>query len=480
LLHLLLLARVRAVAARPAYLAAIFTFVLVMYGTFLTRSGVLSDFSTHSFTDEGVGGLLASFVMITAVVSLGLLALRWPNLPDGELYPAVKSREFCLAATAVVFAAIGVIILVGMSTPLITMLIGSPHSVSTSFYNTTTLPLAAVMAMFLVVGPLINWGECKTRLLKCYWWLVVVGFAAAISALWVGIHHPLALATVGLSVAAITASLLAIRNRVLHWPAGLTHVGVAVALIGILVSSIASQSVFTSFEQGESQQVLGSKITYLGNRLEPTGQGFYQSFRLEGVANAVLEPFTKLNKEGRPAAREPGIYRGLAADIYLAPLIQQASNPIKEFTLRKGEQTQEQTLTVKLLRFGMAGNDPSGDIRVYALLEIAKDGNVQEARPELISRNGQIVPVPFKVFDHYEILLNAVSLKEGTVGLGLNDLSAPPQPQRVDVEVSRKPLINLVWLGTIFMTIGTFWSGVIRSRSNTVEIENIKQPTAAR
>ncbi|WP_094605736.1 hypothetical protein SPSIL_006260 [Sporomusa silvacetica DSM 10669] len=464
LVHLLLLARVRLAAVRPASFAALFTFVLVMYGTFLTRSGILSDFSTHSFSDEGVGGILASFVLITAVSALGILIIRWPTLPEGELYPAVKSREFFLAATAIIFAALGVIVLVGMSTPLVAMLLGNPQNVSTAFYNTTTLPLAAGLALLLAVGSLVGWGEDRTRLFARYWWIVVVAIVSIIIAVAGGICQPVALMTIGLSVAIIAASIVAVRAKKIRRGAGLTHVGVALTLIGILFSSLANQAVYVSFQQGESKQVLGTDFSYLGMRPDTEEQGFYQSFKLTGEANTVLEPYTKLNKEGRPAAREPGIYRMLSADIYLAPTMQQTESPHKEMTLGKGEQKQEDALTVKLIRYGMSGSGASGDVRVYTLLEATQDGKAEEAKPELISRNGQMIPVPFKVFGHYELIVTAINMGDGTVTVGIKDLAAPPEQSRLDVEISRKPLINLVWLGTFLIMIGTISAGVSRRK----------------
>lgn len=467
LLHLLLLARVRPAAVKPASLAAIFTFVLVMYGTFLTRSGVLSDFSTHSFTDEGVGGLLASFVMITAVVALSILIVRWPRLPEGELYPAVKSREFFLAAAAILFAALGVIVLVGMSTPLITMLLGNPQNVSTVFYNTTTLPLAAALVILMSIGSLVGWGKDTTRLMTRYWWLAALAFGfmgvAAIS----GIHQLFALVAAGGAAAATAGSLLALKVKRISMSGAVAHAGTAIALIGILFSSLNSQSVYTSFQTGESQQVLGTKFTYLGTRTE--AGGIYQTFQLEGYPNTVLEPYTKLNKDGRPAVHEPGIYRGIAADLYVAPSMQQEEKPIKEITLRKGEEKQEDSLSIKLIRYGMGGSGASGDIRVYVLLEVSQNGSVAEAKPELISRNGQMLPLPFKVFDRYELMVTAVNLGAETISIGVKDLAAPSELPRIDVEITQKPLINLVWLGTVLVTAGVIWAGVGYRKKHTAE-----------
>jgi cytochrome c-type biogenesis protein CcmF len=297
-----------------------------------------------------------------------------------------------------------------------------------------------------------------------YWWIAGLAIVSMVLAVAGGIRQPLACATIGLSAAIIAASILAVRVKRISRGAGLAHVGVAITLIGILFSSLASQAVYVSFQQGERQQVLGTNFTYLGTRLAAEGHGFYQSFSLAGEANTVLESFTKLNKEGHPAAREPGIYRMLSADIYLAPAMQQEESLHKEMTLLKGEQKQEEAVAVKLIRYGMGGSGASGDVRVYALLEVTHDGNAEEAKPELISRNGQMIPVPFKVFGHYELIVTAINMGDGTVTVGIKDLAAPPEQARIDVEISRKPLINLVWLGTVLITIGTISAGISRRK----------------
>lgn len=473
LLHLLLLARVRIAAVRTAYFAAIFTFVLVMYGTFLTRSGILSDFSTHSFADEGVGGLLACFVMLTAAMALGLLIVRWPRLPQGELYPEVKSREFHLAAAAIIFTAIGAIVLVGMSTPLITMLLGNPQNVGIEFYSTSTLPLAAVLATLLITGQLAGWGGKRDGLLKRYWWLVLAGHIAGIAVFWAGIRQPLAIVTASLALTALIAAVTVVRRKLLPWPAGLVHAGAAITLIGILFSSVADQSVFVNFTKGESRQVLGAELTYLGDRPAEDGAGFYQSFALRQPAR-VIEAFTKLDREGRHAAHEPGIYRGMTADLYLAPVAQHGGSQEKEIIIGKGQQVQAEGLAVRLHRIGMARGEAGGDIRVYALLEVMKDGRLEEVRPELVSREGKMNSVPFTAFGHYQVALTSVNPGDGTAGIRISDLTAPPEQERVDVEVSRKPFINFMWLGTLMMTGGIIWAGAVRAKA----LHGVAQPQA--
>lgn len=464
LLHMLLLARVGRAAVKYVYLTAILNFALVLYGTYLTRSGVLNDFSTHSFNDEGVGGLLASFVLITAVSGLAVLIWRWSRLPVGPLYPAIKSREFCLLAAAILLTTVGVMVFIGMSTPLITMFLGNPRSVAMSFYNVTSLPLVTAMVLLLAGGSSLTWGENPDRSCRKHYWLLAIVLAVVASTLAFGMQNFFAVVTVGLAAAAIAASGLAIHNRVLSWSAGLTHVGVAVALIGIMFSSLSSQSVSASFEAGVRREVLGIGITYLGKQKDVDGKGFYHQFKMDDPEGAMLRPHTKENEAGGPSVREPGIYRGLTADIYLAPVINREQRP--ELKLRKGEQGEAEGLDVKFVRFIMDGdNGPGKDIKAYALLEVSKDGIVQQVKPGMTPRNGQMLSLPDTAFNRYEISLISIDMKEGVARIALRDLTPLLIPEKVEAEVSRKPLMNLVWLGTIILTLATGWAAIGRSRS---------------
>jgi len=392
LLHLLLLARVRDVAAKYAYLSAIINFVLVLYGTYLTRSGVLNNFSTHSFGDEGVGGILGNVLFITAVGGLAVLVRCWPKLPTGNLFLHFKSREFCLCITAILLAGISILIFAGMSTPLITSFAGNPASLGQSFYNTACLPLVAAMVLLLSQGSLLRWSENPGYFIRKYWWLLLIAIAAIIPALTLGIRSPFALFTAGAALAAIVSTVIAVHTKVLSYPAGLTHIGFSVALIGIVFSSMATHSVVTSFEPDVRQEIFGKGITYLGKQTDTYGNGFYYQFILDDPPGTQLLPHTKQHQDGSPAVYEPGIYRGLTSDIYLAPVVSESNEELNE------------------------------------------------------------------------IALTSIAIKDGLAGITVRTLASLSKPQKLDAEISRKPLMSLVWLGTILVTIGTAWAALQRSR----------------
>jgi cytochrome c-type biogenesis protein CcmF len=463
--HLLLVTRIRLAAVKGSYVAVIFTFILVLYGTFLTRSGILSDFSTHSFADEGVGTILAVFLMLTIGVALPLLIMRWPSLPQGETYTRVNSKEFILAAAALTLSLLGFLVLVGMSAPLLTMMLGNPQSVSTAFYNTTSLPLAVMLMLLLTVGPALSRGGNEASLVKKYWWLIVVACAGVFVGIGYGLRQPMLLITITLAFTAVVMSIPAIvGGKSFNRPGAVAHLGLGLMIMGIVISSAASQSITANFVLGESQEVFGSQITYKGKYTLDADKGLYQNFQVDGLEKYSLQPYTKLNKEGNPAAREPGIHRGMAADIYLAPIITEERQVAKEVMLKKGDQKLVEGLVVKFVDVSMAGQENNQNIRIQATLEVTKDGNMQEIRPEMIYRNGQTKVAPVKVFDTYEIGLNAVNPAEKAVSLGVRNLAGIISLEQIDVEITHKPLINLVWLGAILITIGTSWAGIRRMR----------------
>src|SRR5215217_1698749 len=84
-----------------ATIMTLMSFVLVLYASFLTRSGILGDTSVHSFTDAGMFWHLAIDVIIFLIVSVVLLVVRWKDLPSTQKDEDTYSREFWMFVGAV-------------------------------------------------------------------------------------------------------------------------------------------------------------------------------------------------------------------------------------------------------------------------------------------------------------------------------------------------------------------------------------------
>ena len=451
LVHCLFLARTCPEGVKFAYFASVLSFISVFYGTFLTRSGILSDFSTHSFADEGIGGLLAGIVLIVTLGAFLLLILRWPSLPQGEFFARAKSRDLMLAAASLILFTMAVFVFVGMSTPPFTMLFGNPQSVSIAFYNTMFLPLTAVLVLVLAMNPVCMTGE-NVNFLRQYWWLLATAIGAAGLTFAFDLKQPFIILAISFSCTAILSSIVSGCKKQLSQSAVLAHVGVAVMAIGIIVSSAADQTVSVTFEKQQTQQVFGRSITYLGAETTQSGEGIYQNFTAESQGQSIhIRPYTKLNKAANPSAREPGIYHSLTADLYVAPTMNHVDTPVQEISLTKGEEINLDGLKISFIKFAMDGIGNEA-VRVQALIQVSKDGVSEKITPYLEYRNGKMTGATMKAFGQYDFTLNSVNIDKPAAIMGYKNLTGD-EKNVISVEISRKPLIILVWIGAALITI---------------------------
>ena len=86
LLHLINLAKKKSAVLPMAHIAAVFTYSLVIYGTFLTRSGILGDFSVHSFAGSNIGLIISVVNAIILLGGLGIIFFKAKEFPQGKMY----------------------------------------------------------------------------------------------------------------------------------------------------------------------------------------------------------------------------------------------------------------------------------------------------------------------------------------------------------------------------------------------------------
>src|SRR5262249_13472409 len=117
LLHGLLVQRATGSLRRTNFFLAVTSYVLLLYASFLTRSGVLADFSVHSFVNLGLNGFLLSFLLVTAVVGYGTLLFRIRDIPGPREALGNFSRESMMWLGQLVFMLMCGLTAVGMSAP---------------------------------------------------------------------------------------------------------------------------------------------------------------------------------------------------------------------------------------------------------------------------------------------------------------------------------------------------------------------------
>ena len=163
-LHSVMIQEKRGLLKHWNMILVILTYALVIFGTFLTRSGVLS--SVHAFANSPIGPFFMAFVSTTFIVSIGLVIWRWPSLQSETEMKSMLSREALFLLNNLLFMSILVVCFWGVIFPLISELFtGQKVTVGPPFYQNATGPLFAALLFLMGVAPLSAWGHSTIQTL---------------------------------------------------------------------------------------------------------------------------------------------------------------------------------------------------------------------------------------------------------------------------------------------------------------------------
>jgi cytochrome c-type biogenesis protein CcmF len=160
-------------ALKASVILVITVFILILYSTFLTRSGVLGDASVHSFTDLGLSGQLLIYLFFFLLAALVLTIIRWREIPSSDKEAATYSREFWIFIGATVLCLMGFQVLVPTSIPVWNRLVeffgGSsnlaPPADQVVFYSKFQLWFAVVVGLLSAVGQFFWWKKIERKVL---------------------------------------------------------------------------------------------------------------------------------------------------------------------------------------------------------------------------------------------------------------------------------------------------------------------------
>lgn len=170
----------------------VLTYALVIFGTFLTRSGVLS--SVHSFAQSAIGPLFFAFIGITLIASVSLLIQRWEALKGENRLSSLLSRESLFLLNNFLFISITVVCFWGVIYPLISELVtGTKVTVGPPFYERATAPLWIGLLILMGVAPLSAYGRSSAKTLgRSIWKPAVVSFVVPVALIVRGLENPAA------------------------------------------------------------------------------------------------------------------------------------------------------------------------------------------------------------------------------------------------------------------------------------------------
>ncbi len=183
-LHSVMIQEKRGLFKRWNMVLILITYSLVIYGTFLTRSGVLN--SVHAFAESSIGPLFFGFIAIMFLTSLGLLLYRWSSLQSEKKneMTSLLSRETFFLVNNLLFMGILGAVFFGVNYPLVSEIVtGQKVTFGPAWYESVTGPMWGGLLLLMGIAPLSAWGRSTIKTLgKAIWKpglisLAVIGIA---------------------------------------------------------------------------------------------------------------------------------------------------------------------------------------------------------------------------------------------------------------------------------------------------------------
>ncbi len=498
--HLMLIQRKGGIGHKSALFLSILAYILVVYSTFLTRSGILGDASVHAFVDLGLYNQLLIWITVMGILGFGLFVLRYRELPSAQQEAHLLSREFLVFSGAVLLTVIATVVILGTSSPIFGKLFyNNPATVPVDFYNDWTLPLTIGILLLAGLGQLFWW--TKTSLNQVNKILVWPVLLSCLSTVLVLVLTPFAADTVGegtqfwqrhgygiqlmlllfASFFALYGNLIVLvrvgRNNLKLAGGALAHIGLGVMVIGIIASSGFSRVISDApsgsdrdnfvVEQGRPVSVAGYQVSYLGTEPGERGHTRFLLDVIDPKGNAFqLRPVAYESNTGQ-WIQHPDLKAYFEKDIFVAVTPRQMldnQGSRNEFSLSRGQSTMiadgqyQLTFTGFETRIDLGSMLPveeleQTEIAVGAVLQVANMSTrlIEEIMPiYLIRRDRSVVPLVAEA-GGIGFYFTGMNVDTGEISLTLDGASTA---DFVVVQAQEKPAISLVWIGIILLSGG--------------------------
>jgi cytochrome c-type biogenesis protein CcmF len=405
LTHGMLLQRGRGRFRRLNLVLAIAAFLLVVYATFLTRSGVLADFSVHSFVDLGITGMLVFNMGFFLLASIGLLAFRWREIPAEVGDEPFVSRTIFFVVGILLMILIGLVVLFGTSAPLISRLWGAPAQVGPDFYNRMGFWLAVVFALFLGGTPFLGWSRTRKGAGRIFAITLAVTAVLVAAAVAFGLRGVPATVYIAAAVFCIVANLWATvdygkngRWRLSGGP--IAHIGLGLLLLAFLTTGWFDRQHKVRLAEGNPTEVLGYTLTFRGVE-KPTPQArdaMVVEVTTPRGRDFVLKPRMWVNQKTNQLIANPDIKAFFTKDLYLAPVEFEPGQDAPasgRMVLAKDQPVSFRDWTLTFRGFDLSRqNAVPGALTVGVVVKLERPGTEPvELEPSMVSTDEGVQPV---------------------------------------------------------------------------------------
>ena len=475
--HTILSQRRRGTFVRTNFVLGMLPFLLVLYSTFLTRSGVLADTSVHSFVEPGMWAyiVLLGVIIVFTFLGFGLFFRRMKDMPKVKVEHSIVSREIALFLGASALIICSVFILAGTSAPLITGFFQEkPSAVDISFYHTTTLPLAVVIALLSGIGQLLWWKQSgKNSLRRNLLWPAIAAAVLTLLLYSIGMKESsaiiLSFAAAFMLFANSDVAYRIFKGNPILAGGSIAHIGVAFFFFGIIAGSFYSEQQTVSLEQGQPVETLGWTLKYVGSHpIDEKRYGFKVEVEKDGK-KWLLTPVMYYSEYSKGIMRNPDIANFLTQDFYLSPVSLDAPEEgnSKNVTLTKGRAEQVSDYRITFVDFDFSNIEKGkmlegGEFTIGAKLLVEKYGKKATILPKMKNTAGSITYEPAN-FEDLRVTIahvqpdrenSANSTVEVKIAIGEVNSQRNNNVETLVVEASIKPFINIVWFGTFTILVG--------------------------
>jgi cytochrome c-type biogenesis protein CcmF len=344
-LHSVMMTEKRGMLKKWNMALIILTYSLSLFGTFITRTGVIS--SVHAFSKSALGPAFFAFIGITFLGSVTILYFRWDTLKSEHSLESFLSREAAFVLQNMLFLAITFAVFWGTVFPLISELVtGTKITVGPPYFQRVTGPLFFVLVLLMGVAPLLAWRKQAARSLGRALWIPFV-VSLILAGIWGWLHrmHPVSIFGLWMATFAISAILTEfyrgvqarhasrgedvftalinlIRRNHRRYGGYIIHLSVVLIALGFIGDAFFKQETQGTVSQGEVLSVGSYQLQYKELLGYPGSDG-----------RDVVEAVTSLSKDGK-VIRElnprrdyfvvqeqpvsvPGVYSTPGADVYV-------------------------------------------------------------------------------------------------------------------------------------------------------------------
>jgi cytochrome c-type biogenesis protein CcmF len=501
--HVMIIYKSRQHSLLSAYLFVIATFILILYSTFLTRSGILGDTSVHAFTDLGMSAQLVIYMAFFIVFPVVLLIVNRKRIAVPQPDEHISSREFWMFIGVLVLLIGSLQITFTTSTPVINKLFGTkiaPPIDAIEHYNRWQVPVAIIICLLLGLGQFFKFKQ--TNMAEMRKKLVFSAVGAVLLTLAAGLilkqYPPQYYALLFASLFAVLANLdymFRVKKGVLaRNGSSIAHIGVALILMGALISNSKKEIISQNRKLIDfGKDFPNAENIMIEERTDtlPMGDYYlvYKGKEREGVNLRYTIEYYKLNKDGKKEKQfelapvlqlnermgnvaEPATKHFLTKDIYThltyAPPEDFTETPANEEWQKPKVQTIAIGDTFMTSNSFVVLEGLNKDID-RAPLHLRDSDIAVGARLRVEDINKNTYPAePIFVIKNFEIYSKEAVVD--SLGLKFVFLKIDPNTGKVEIAVSERtsnkkpfiimkaiifPGINILWTGCILLILGS-------------------------